>query len=234
MKLATFEISTAAGPLRRIGAAVDGQLIDFAAGYAAHLENTDSGCDAQRLAAMLFSSDMVAFLGTGDVGRRAAGQAIEAASRHADAFGARTTYAASEVRLLAPVPRPRVIRDFLTFEGHMLTAGKALGRPSIPPVWYEVPAYYKGDPDTVSGPDDVIEWPKYCEKFDFELELAVVIGRRGKNISKADAKRYIAGYTIWNDWSARDQQMKEGPLGMGPSKGKDFDTGNTIGPYLVT
>ena len=97
-----------------------------------------------------------------------------------------------------------------------------------------MPAYYKGDPDTVSGPDDVIEWPKYCEKFDFELELAVVIGRRGKNIGKADAKRYIAGYTIWNDWSARDQQMREGPLGMGPSKGKDFDTGNTIGPYLVT
>ena len=129
------------------------------------------------------------------------------------------------MQLLAPVPRPRVIRDFLTFEGHMLTAGKALGRPSIPPVWYEVPAYYKGDPDTVSGPDDVIEWPKYCEKFDFELELAVVIGRRGKNIRKADASRYIAGYTIWNDWSARDQQMKEGPLGMGPSKGKDFDTG---------
>ena len=65
----------------------------------------------------------------------------------------------------------------------MLTAGKALGRPEIPPVWYEVPAYYKGDPDTVSGPDDVIEWPKYCEKFDFELELAIVIGRRGKNIA---------------------------------------------------
>ena len=161
MKLATFEIPTAAGPLRRIGAAVDGKLIDFAAGYAAHLEKTDPGCDAQRLAAILFSSDMVAFLGTGDLGRRAAEQAIEAASRHADAFGARTSYAPQEVRLLAPVPRPRVIRDFLTFEGHMLTAGKALGRPSIPPVWYEVPAYYKGDPDTVSGPDDVIEWPKY-------------------------------------------------------------------------
>ena len=234
MKLATFEIPTPAGPLRRIGASVDGRLIDFAAAYAAHLESIDAGCDAQRLAAMLFPSDMVAFLGAGHVGRRAAEEAIDAASKHKDVFGARTSYAASEVRLLAPVPRPRVIRDFLTFEGHMLAAGKALGRPSIPPVWYEVPAYYKGDPDTVSGPDDVIEWPKYSEKFDFELELAVVIGRRGKNITKADAKRYIAGYTIWNDWSARDQQMKEGPLGMGPSKGKDFDTGNTIGPFLVT
>ena len=77
MKLATFEIPTAAGPLRRIGAAVDGRLIDFAAGYAAHLEHADPGCDAQRLAGMLFPSDMVAFLGAGDVGRRAADQAID-------------------------------------------------------------------------------------------------------------------------------------------------------------
>ena len=234
MKLATFELQTPAGPLRRIGAAVDGKLIDLAAGYAAHLETADPGCDAQRLAGLLFPSDMVAFIGAGDLGRLAADQAVEGALTKDEAFGARTRYATSEVHLLAPVPRPRVIRDFLTFEGHMLTAGKALGRPQIPPVWYEVPAYYKGDPDTVSGPEAVIEWPAYCEKFDFELELAMVVGRRGKNISKANAGRHIAGYTIWNDWSARDQQMKEGPLGMGPSKGKDFDTGNTIGPYLVT
>lgn len=234
MKLATFELQTPAGPLRRIGAAVDGKLIDLAAGYAAHLETADPGCDAQRLAGLLFPSDMVAFIGAGDLGRLAADQAVEGALKKDEAFGARTRYATNEVHLLAPVPRPRVIRDFLTFEGHMLTAGKALGRPQIPPVWYEVPAYYKGDPDTVSGPDAVVEWPVYCEKFDFELELAMVVGRRGKNISKANASRHIAGYTIWNDWSARDQQMKEGPLGMGPSKGKDFDTGNTIGPYLVT
>jgi 2-keto-4-pentenoate hydratase/2-oxohepta-3-ene-1,7-dioic acid hydratase in catechol pathway len=234
MKLATFEIPTPAGPLRRIGAAVDGRLVDFAAGYAAHLEQADPGCDAQRLAGLMFPPDMVALIGAGDVGRRAADQSITASARTEEAFGARTSYAPEEVRLLAPVPRPRVIRDFLTFEGHMLTAGKALGRPSIPPAWYEVPAYYKGDPDTVSGPDAVIEWPRYCEKFDFELELAMIVGRRGKNVSKGDARRYIAGYTIWNDWSARDQQMRESPLGMGPSKGKDFDGGNTIGPYLVT
>jgi 2-keto-4-pentenoate hydratase/2-oxohepta-3-ene-1,7-dioic acid hydratase in catechol pathway len=182
----------------------------------------------------MFPPDMVALIGAGDVGRRAADQSIAATARTEEAFGGRTSYAPEEVRLLAPVPRPRVIRDFLTFEGHMLTAGKALGRPSIPPVWYEVPAYYKGDPDTVSGPDAAIEWPTYCDKFDFELELAMIVGRRGKNVSKGDARRYIAGYTIWNDWSARDQQMREGPLGMGPSKGKDFDGGNTIGPYLVT
>jgi 2-keto-4-pentenoate hydratase/2-oxohepta-3-ene-1,7-dioic acid hydratase in catechol pathway len=234
MKLATFEIATPAGPLQRIGAAVDGRLIDFSAAYAAHLDHADPGCDAQRLGSLLFPPDMVSFIGTGDAGRRAADHAVNAAATTDEAFGARTSYGPHEVRLLAPVTRPRVIRDFLTFEGHMLTAGKALGRAQIPPVWYEVPAYYKGDPDTVVGPEATVYWPQYCEKFDFELELGMVIGRRGKNIRKADADRYIAGYTIWNDYSARDQQMKEGPLGMGPSKGKDFDSGNAVGPYLVT
>ena len=235
MKLATFEIPTPAGPLRRIGAAVDGRLIDFAAAYAAHLERADRGCDAQRLAALIFPSDMVAFLGHGALGREAAERAIDAAGRAEEEFGARTSYGLDEVRLLAPLPRPRVIRDFLTFEGHMKQASKALGRGGeVPPAWYEVPAYYKGDPDTVVGPEATVEWPAYSEKFDFELELGMVVGRRGKDIPQAEAERYIAGYTIWNDFSARDQQMREAPVGMGPSKGKDFDTGNAVGPYLVT
>jgi 2-keto-4-pentenoate hydratase/2-oxohepta-3-ene-1,7-dioic acid hydratase in catechol pathway len=235
MMLATFEIATPAGPLRRIGAAVDGTLIDFAAGYAAHLDRHDSGCDAQRLAAAVFPPDMVSFLGGGCLAMTAAEQAIEAALETDEAFDARTRYAAGDVRLLAPVPRPRVLRDFLTFEGHLKQAYKALGRgDQVPAAWYRVPAYYKGDPDTVVGPDADVLWPCYSEKFDFELELAIVIGRRGKDIAAADAGRYIAGYTIWNDLSARDQQMKEGPIGMGPSKAKDFDTGNAIGPYLVT
>ncbi len=94
MKLATFEIATALGPIRRIGAAVDGRLVDFVSAYAAHLERADPGCDAERLAALLFPPDMVAFLGTGDLGRQAAEQAIEAAARTPDAFGARTSLAA--------------------------------------------------------------------------------------------------------------------------------------------
>jgi 2-keto-4-pentenoate hydratase/2-oxohepta-3-ene-1,7-dioic acid hydratase in catechol pathway len=233
MKLATFEISTPAGPLRRIGAVNDGRLIDLAAAYAAHLDRTDPGCDAPRLAAALLPPDMVQFLGHGDAGRRAAHDAIEAAAIRDNAFGARTSYGLDEVRLLAPVARPSVMRDFLTFEGHLKQAYKALGR-DVPAQWYEVPAYYKGDPDTVIGPDAEVAIPRYCDKFDFELELAMVIGRRGKNIPRAEADRYIAGYTIWNDFSARDQQMREGPIGMGPSKGKDFDGGNALGPFLVT
>jgi 2-keto-4-pentenoate hydratase/2-oxohepta-3-ene-1,7-dioic acid hydratase in catechol pathway len=234
MKLATFEIPTPAGPLRRIGAEVDGRLVDFAAAYAAHLDRTDPGSDAQRLAALLFPPDMVLFLGSGALGREAASRALDAAAATGEAFGASTSYAPGEVRLLAPVARPRVLRDFLTFEGHMKQAFRALGRDQVPPLWYEVPAYYKGDPDTVVGPDAEVMVPSYCQQFDFELELGMVIGRRGKDIRKEDAAGYIAGYTIWNDFSARDQQMREGPLGMGPGKAKDFDAGNAVGPYLVT
>lgn len=237
MKLATFEVSTPAGPLRRLGAAVDSphRIVDLAAAYAAHLERRDRGCDAQRVASLLFPPDMTLLLGSGTVGLEAARLALDVAASQDQAFGARTSYALEEIRLLAPLARPRVLRDFLTFEGHMKQAFKALGRTEpISPLWYEVPAYYKGDPDTVVGPEAAVPIPQYCQKFDFELELAVVIGRRGKNIAKADAHHYIAGYTIWNDFSARDQQMKEGPLGMGPSKAKDFDSGNAIGPYLVT
>jgi 2-keto-4-pentenoate hydratase/2-oxohepta-3-ene-1,7-dioic acid hydratase in catechol pathway len=241
MKLATFEIPTPAGPLRRLGAAVEGWIVDLAAAYAAHLDRTDPGCDADRLASLLLPADMTLFLGSGALGRDAAERAIEAAAHTDDARGARTRYRVpvgasdDEIRLLAPVARPRVLRDFLTFEGHMKQAFKALGRTDpISPLWYQVPAYYKGDPDTVVGPEARVAVPQYCEQFDFELELAMVVGRRGKNIPKAEAGAYIAGYTIWNDFSARDQQMKEGPLGMGPSKAKDFDSGNAVGPYLVT
>jgi 2-keto-4-pentenoate hydratase/2-oxohepta-3-ene-1,7-dioic acid hydratase in catechol pathway len=235
VKLATFEIPTPAGPVRRIGAVVDGRLVDLRSAYAVYLQHADKGCDAERLAELTFPADMVLFLGSGAFGRTAAGRALEEAAGMDNAFGARTSYAPEDVRLLAPVPRPRVMRDFLTFEGHMKQASRALGRgDQIPPQWYEVPGYYKGNPDTVVGPDAVVTVPEYCRQFDFELELGMVTGKRGKNIPTSEASHYIAGYTIWNDFSARDQQMKEGPLGMGPGKAKDFDAGNAVGPYLVT
>ena len=211
------------------------RIIDFAAGYAAHLAQADAGCEEQKIASLLFPPDMVVFLERGELTRNAAKLAIEAAGRTNCAFDARTSYAFHEVRVLAPVARPRVMRDFLTFEGHMKQASRALGRgDQIPEAWYKAPAYYKGDCDTVVGTGVDMQWPNYCEKFDFELELGMVTARRGRNIAKSDAHRYIAGFTIWNDWSARDQQMREAPVGMGPSKGKDFDTGNAVGPFLVT
>jgi len=135
-------------------------------------------------------------------------------------------------RLLAPL-RPRSLRDFLAFEGHLKNAMVRLGR-AIPNEWYSIPAFYKGMPDTVIGPDEEIPWPAYTEKLDYELELAAIIGRRGKNISKETALDYIFGYTIWNDVSARDVQARELPINMGPGKAKDWDGSNVLGPCIVT
>lgn len=137
-----------------------------------------------------------------------------------------------DARLLAPL-RPRSLRDFLTFEGHLNNALTRLRRP-IPKEWYEIPAYYKGMPDTVIGPDEEICWPSYTERLDHELELAAIIGRKGKDIAKEDALSYVFGYTIWNDVSARDVQTRELPIGMGPAKAKDWDGSNVLGPCIVT
>src|SRR3712207_6250405 len=122
MKLATFEIPTPAGPIRRLGALAGDRLVDLQAAYAAHLDRADPGCDAGRLAALLLPPDMPTFMGYGVLAMAAANQAIVAAGAADQAFDARTSYALDEVRLLAPVPRPRVMRDFLTFEGHMKQA----------------------------------------------------------------------------------------------------------------
>ena len=137
-----------------------------------------------------------------------------------------------DARLLAPV-RPRSLRDFLAFEGHLQNAYRNLGR-DIPAEWYEIPAYYKGMPDTVVGPDTEISWPGYCDELDHELELAAVIGRTVKDVAPEDADSCIFGYTIWNDVSARDVQRREGAVGMGPGKAKDWDGSNVLGPCIVT
>jgi len=134
--------------------------------------------------------------------------------------------------LLAPL-RPRSLRDFLTFEGHLKNAMRNLGRP-IAPEWYRTPAYYKGMPDTVIGPEEEIPWPLYTQKLDHELELAIVIGKQGKDIKREQALEHVFGYTIWNDMSARDVQSEELPIGMGPAKAKDWDGSNVLGPCIVT
>jgi 2-keto-4-pentenoate hydratase/2-oxohepta-3-ene-1,7-dioic acid hydratase in catechol pathway len=137
-----------------------------------------------------------------------------------------------DMRLLAPL-RPRSLRDFLAFEGHLKGALGRLGR-DIPGEWYEVPAYYKGMPDTVIGPEEEIPWPSFTERLDHELELAAVIGRRCRDVDASSAADVVFGYTIWNDVSARDVQTRELPVGMGPGKAKDWDGSNVLGPCLVT
>ncbi|PFA68366.1 fumarylacetoacetase [Bacillus sp. AFS015802] len=136
-----------------------------------------------------------------------------------------------DVTLQSPIPRPVSIRDFYAFEEHVKTARKRRGL-DVVPEWYDIPVFYFSNHLAVKGPLDHIETPADCEWLDYELEIACVIGKEGRNISKADAEDYIYGYFIMNDWSARDIQKHEMKVGLGPAKGKDFAT--SFGPYLVT
>lgn len=136
-----------------------------------------------------------------------------------------------EVELLPPLPNPSSVRDFMAFENHLLNASKNSGI-VIHPNWYDIPVFYFSNHQSIHGPDQTVEIPPGCEKFDYELEIAVVIGKQGKNIKASEVDDYIFGYTILNDWSSRDLQLQEMQVGLGPAKGKDAAT--SIGPYIVT
>lgn len=157
----------------------------------------------------------------------------------------KTTVALSDAKLLAPVPEPRQMRDFLCFEKHLrqaranryLFTGGERGDPAkmeIPKVWYEQPIYYKCNRFSVVGTGHDVRWPYDCKMLDYELEFGVFLGKGGVNIKREDARSHIFGYCIFNDVSARDVQMREMAGQLGPTKGKDFDTGNVMGPWLVT
>ena len=134
-------------------------------------------------------------------------------------------YALDDVRLLAPVPRPPSVRDFYAFEEHVRNAARVTGRPGVPAEWYEQPVFYFSNPAAIYGPEDEIPYPEGSHELDYELEVAAVIG------NAADAG-VIGGFTIMNDWSARDLQRREMKVGLGPAKGKDFAT--SLGPVVVT
>jgi fumarylacetoacetate (FAA) hydrolase len=135
-----------------------------------------------------------------------------------------------DVTLLAPIPEPPTLRDFYAFEQHVKTARAKRGLEMVP-AWYEFPTFYFSNTSEIYDPGAAIPYPLGTHELDFELEIACVIGREGRDIAVEDAYNYIAGYTIMNDWSARDLQRKDMQL-LGPAKGKDFAT--TLGPWLVT
>ncbi|MEV0529639.1 fumarylacetoacetate hydrolase family protein [Streptomyces sp. NPDC050439] len=138
----------------------------------------------------------------------------------------------SQVRLLAPM-QPTSVRDFVTFEEHVEGVRRSVeGTAGVPEQWYAAPTFYFGNPHAVYGPHDAIPAAPGAGVLDFELEVAAVIGREGSDLSPEQAREHIVGYTIFNDWSARDLQSAEMRVGLGPCKGKD--TATTLGPYLVT
>tara|TARA_B000000460_G_C21497676_1_gene384763 strand:+ start:185 stop:1168 length:984 start_codon:yes stop_codon:yes gene_type:complete len=137
----------------------------------------------------------------------------------------------NDVHLLPPVPNPTSFRDFYAFEQHVKAARKLRGL-DMNPDWYRIPIFYFSNTTSIYGHKEEIPYPKETKELDFELELAIIIANGGKNIDKKDAEKFIAGYTILNDWSARDLQREEMQMNLGPAKGKDF--ANSFGPFMVT
>lgn len=199
--------------------------------------------DGDRLADLTASSnepafrDMLALIEAGATG-------LDAARKLAAA--PRVTHALASVKLLAPIPRPPRLRDFLCFELHvrqsranrylfgMGTERLDPSKVEIPKVWYEKPVYYKGNTFSVVGPEAEVRWPSYSRIIDYELEIGLIVGKGGVNIAPKDAPAHIFGYTVFNDFSARDAQYIEMQGQLGPAKGKDFDTGNAFGPWITT
>jgi 2-keto-4-pentenoate hydratase/2-oxohepta-3-ene-1,7-dioic acid hydratase in catechol pathway len=218
MKLVSFE----SGGARRIGALLPGEtrVADFTAGVET-----------------AWSRDMLALIDGGEAALAAARATLAAP---------RVVHELAQVRLLAPLPEPRQMRDFLCFEKHLRQARTQrhlfgiTGYPTdpakvdVPKIWYEEPVYYKCNRFAVVGHENEVVCPAYCKMLDYELEFGIVLGKRGKNIRRENARSHIFGYTIFNDFSARDQQMREMQGQLGPTKGKDFDTANVLGPWLVT
>ena len=182
-------------------------------------------------AAGLDIRDMVQLVEMGEAGLEAVRDALANPQ-----FGA--TLGMEDVEMRVPI-RPVQYRDCLVFEAHLKNCFTAMEKVTgraheIPPVWYEQPIYYKGNRLSFIGHGQDVRWPNYADFLDLELELAIIIGKRGRDIPAGDAPGYIWGYTILNDMTARDAQMVEMAGQLGPAKGKDFDTGNILGPWIVT
>lgn len=137
----------------------------------------------------------------------------------------------SSFRYLTPIPAVHSIRDFYAFEEHVKAGRRNRGLDMIPE-WYEIPVFYYSGVSSLFANLEEIPYPNYSQQLDFELELGFVIGKEGINIRKEDAIDHIFGVTVVNDWSARDVQIKEMLLGLGPAKAKDFAT--SIGPSIMT
>lgn len=155
---------------------------------------------------------------------------MEAGAEKAAGRKSKDSLSIDEVKFLPPL-KPFTLRDGYAFEQHVQTANRNRGR-EVPQEWYEFPVFYFTNPNAIFGHDDVIPYPNYTNAMDYELEIAAVIGRGGMNIGPEDAPKHIFGYTIFNDWSARDVQRKEMAVGLGPAKGKDF--ASAFGPVIVT
>ena len=227
MKLCTFEIRTHLGRHARLGAVLPSGILDL--NFACAVKE-----QSQKLADVLLPSYMRGFLEGESRAMTAARETVSFFERNAFTRGLNDEtllYSPAEVKLLAPLPNPASLRDFYAFEAHVKKGFEKRGE-AMPAEWYQIPVYYKSGHHNIIGTDMDVNWPSFTEKFDYELELAAVIGKAGRNIAADRAAGHIAGFTVMNDFSARDIQRQEMKVRLGPAKGKDWCT--ALGPYLVT
>lgn len=233
MKIATYRPKDTQQPTPGIGAVVGNSLIDLHYAYAAYLGQAKGSSRPYEVAAGSIPRDMMGFLQGGDASIDEARRSVDFVSRSADMrglSGERLTYKMDEIRLLAPLARP----------GKILAAGKnyadhaAEGAKHGEPVKLQpFPRGFVKVSSAVVGPDDPVDLAPVTTKLDYEVELAVIVGKQGRYISKARAYDYIAGYTILNDVSARDIQLAEAEYGN-HMMGKNLDTLSPMGPWIVT
>jgi 2-keto-4-pentenoate hydratase/2-oxohepta-3-ene-1,7-dioic acid hydratase in catechol pathway len=228
MKFVTFATGQAGRPVLRAGVLADGVVVDIDRAVSARGGSPVAGSSSGG------SSQLLTLIRGGDGALDIAREAVE----HVVATGAERNgddaiiHSLEEVQLVAPLPRPNSLRDYLVVEEHLRNCVAAGILEAIAEEWYNIPAHYKGNVDEIYGPDDTIPWPAYTDKLDYELEICAVIGNPGRRISAEDAGRHIFGYTLYNDWSARDIQGREMSIGTGPGVCKDF--GSSIGPCIAT
>jgi len=188
--------------------------------------------DGGRTVVQLAAPSVLAIVEGGPNAMDRAAEALKRPSREA-------IFPIEQVTLLAPIPQPPQMRDFLCFEKHLQQAFAAVAKlrgteARIPKIWYERPIFYHPNRFNVCGTGADVPWPAYSERMDFELEFGCYIGKAGKDIPRERVREHIFGYTIFNDFSARDEQTLEMMGQLGPGKGKDFDNSNVMGPCLVT
>jgi 2-keto-4-pentenoate hydratase/2-oxohepta-3-ene-1,7-dioic acid hydratase in catechol pathway len=230
MKLVTFAVRRPEGRILRAGVQFEDTVVDIDRAL------TAQGCEAVAggHSGPNSHSDMLNLIRGGERAIEATREATARAVRVGDERigGAEIVHPLGDVQLVSPLPRPNSLRDFLVVEEHFRGVIAAGLMKEVPDEWYRTPAHYKGNVDEIYGPEDTVPWPAYTDKLDYELEVGAVIGAPGRRISADDAARHIVGYTLYNDWSARDIQAREMSIGSGPGISKDF--GSSLGPCIAT
>jgi 2-keto-4-pentenoate hydratase/2-oxohepta-3-ene-1,7-dioic acid hydratase in catechol pathway len=238
MKLCTFAIGSPLGEIRRIGVVWQDTIVDATAARIGFLERSLPAEAAARVGHAQAPPDMLALIGSGRPALDWVEESVQGAmdaGREATSLGMAVAHRRDRVRLLAPLPRPPGIACFITWSAHIDDSrDKGYTMLKFPERDGDLRAYYKANPDAVEGPGTIIARPGYATETDVECEFAAVIGVGGKDLSKEQAGAAIVGYTIFNDVSYRAIQLREMAFGLGPTKGKDADHSNVLGPWLVT